>query len=73
MSSTALTKSRSQTSSATERITRATCGACEIPTATTISHSLGPTTLTSSSANTSCGKARNTSTVRMMIPSVQRP
>ena len=41
-SSAALTKSRSEMSRVAERSTRATCGACETPTASVISHSLGP-------------------------------
>src|SRR4029077_13473907 len=68
-SSVAFTKSRSETSRVAARITRATCGACERPTARMTSHSFGPTMDTSSSANTSWGKARSTSTVRMMSPS----
>ena len=38
-------------------------------TARTVSHTVGPRMDTSSSAKTSWGKARSTSTVRMMIPS----
>ena len=67
----AFTKSRSHTSRAAERITRATCGACERPTARMVSHAVGPRIDTSSNANTNWGKARSTSTVRMMIPSVR--
>ena len=56
-----------------ERATRATCGMCEIATASTISQIFGPRMLTSSSANTSCGNARITSTVRMITLSHQPP
>src|ERR1700733_10807784 len=63
----ALTKSRSLMSSAAERATRATCGAWEMATASTISQIFGPRMLTSSRANTSCGKARITSTALMIV------
>ena len=59
-------------SSAAALVTRATCGACEIATARTISQIFGPRMLTSSSANTSWGNARTMSTVRIRIVS-QRP
>src|SRR6266536_311580 len=49
-----------------DRSTRPTCGACDTATASTISHSFGPITLSSSSANTSCGNDKITSMVRMM-------
>ena len=70
-SSAALTKSRSDMSSVADRSTRATCGACEKPTAIVISHSFGPSRLSSSRAKTICGKDRITSTDRMMIPSLR--
>ena len=70
-SSTTFTKSRSVMSSVADRMTLATAGACDSPTAITISHSFGPMRLTSSSAKTSCGNARITSTVRMMNPSAR--
>ena len=69
----ALTKSRSLMSSAAARVTLATCGACEMATASTISQIFGPRMLTSSSANTSCGNARITSTARMITLSHQPP
>src|ERR1700751_1130774 len=59
-------------SSPAARVPRATCGACEIATARTISQIFGPRMLTSSSAKTSCGNARTMSTVRMRMVS-QRP
>src|SRR5579862_2148790 len=69
--SAALTKSRSTTCWAAPRITRATRGACEIPTIRMIRPTLGPNAVTNSSASTICGKAMNTSEIRIRTSSTQ--
>ncbi len=71
--SAALTKSRSTTCSAAPRITRATRGAVVMPTASTRSHSLGPSAATSSSAKRICGKARKMSATRISNSSTKPP
>ena len=67
--SAALTKSRSTTCSAAPRMTRATRGACERPTMSTISATLDGNAVSSSSASTICGKAMNTSAMRISTSS----
>ncbi len=69
--SAALTKSRSTTSCAAPRITRATRGACVRPTIRTISQSFGPSAETASSARMICGKASSTSLPRISTSSSQ--
>ena len=69
--SAALTKSRSTTSWAAPRMTRATRGACVRPTAMTMSHSFGPRAETASSTRMICGKASSTSLPRMSTSSSQ--
>ena len=69
--SAALTKSRSTTSCAAPRITRATRGLCPIATTRTISHSFGPSAETASSARMICGNASTTSLPRISTSSTQ--
>jgi hypothetical protein len=59
------TKSRSTTSTAAPRITLAARGTVVRPTATTRSHSFGPTVAASTSAKTICGSEMSTSMLRM--------
>ncbi len=69
--SSALMKSRSTICWAAPRITRATRGACVIPTVSTISHSFGPIAETASSTKMICGNASTTSLIRMSTSSSQ--
>ena len=69
--SAALTKSRSATSSAAPRMTRATRGACVPPTHSTISHGRGPKADTASRVRMIGGNARMTSLPRISTSSSQ--
>ena len=69
IASAARMKSRSTISTDAPRVTRATRGIVVIPTASTISHSFGPTVETATSASTIDGKARITSMIRMSTSS----
>ena len=72
--SAAVTKSRETMPSATPRASRATRGACETPTSSTIIHQVGwSTAVSTSSASRICGKASATSFSRMIASSSQPP
>ncbi len=65
IASAARTKSRSTTSTAAPRVTRAARGIVVSPTAMTSSQSSGPTVAARTSAKTICGSERRTSMLRM--------
>ena len=69
IASAARTKSRSTTSAAAPRVTRAARGMVVNPTARTSSQSFGPTVAASTSAKTICGSEMKTSIVRMRTSS----
>ena len=72
--SAATTKSRDTMPSATPRATRATRGACEAPTSTTMTHDAGFWSAVSTTrASRICGKASSTSLSRMITSSHQPP
>ena len=72
--SAAVMKSRETMPSATPRASRATRGACEKPTSSTIIHQVGwSTAVSTSSASRICGNASATSFSRMIASSSQPP